>query len=99
MPSLTKTLPRPRTKPRSRTLSPAYADKIRDAKAAIRNEFSSLSDDVLLSANECAAVLGVGNSTLKAWTYSDAAPKVAELGRNVKFRVGDIRLFIDQNRG
>ena len=59
-----------------------------------RFEFDELSADVLLTADEVAAVLGLSRHTIKSWRRLRQGPPATKLGRAVRYGVGDLRSWL-----
>jgi excisionase family DNA binding protein len=51
--------------------------------------------DVLLSREEACAYLRVSTPTLELWARNGEGPKVTRLGRNVRYRLSDLRAFVE----
>lgn len=65
----------------------------------IRQHFSALSEDVLLSRKDTAEVLGCKQGTLaNRACRGDFDLAITMVGRSPKHRVGDIRSYIFRNR-
>lgn len=63
-----------------------------------RADFSRLDPDVLLNAEETAAVLSTTRNSLKSWRARGEGPEFRKLGTAVRYRVADLRQFISTGR-
>lgn len=63
-------------------------------KTGIRETFSSLADDVLLTEDETSQVTGLARNTLKTWRHLGRGPAFVRLGRACRYRVGTIRELV-----
>ena len=83
-----KTLFKPKSKPRSATAAV-------EAKPSIRSTFSELADDVLLSEREASDVAGYGPLTFKRWRRDKKGPPWLRLNGGVRYKVQALREWID----
>ena len=67
-------------------------------KPSLRQDFSTLSDDVMLASHEVAELLSISVWTVKSWRHEGKGPRATKLGRSVRFRVGDVRAWLDKCR-
>ena len=74
---------KPKSGPKTRPPKPS---KALVAKTAIRNTFSDLADDVLLSEREAAAVAGFGQLTFKRWRQAGKGPPWVRINDGVRYR-------------
>jgi hypothetical protein len=73
--------------------------KMNNSASNIRDHFSGIDDDVLLSRAETAQILGCTTGTLANWVCNrNFELPVIMVGRLPKCRAGDIREYISRNR-
>lgn len=73
--------------------------KMNNSPSNIRDHFSDIDDDVLLSREETAQILGCTSGTLANWACNrNFELPVIMVGRLPKCRAGDIRAYISRNR-
>lgn len=53
--------------------------------------------DVLLTTSEAAEWLGVSVPTLERWRALDTGPRYVKHGRWLRYRLGDLRAFVENN--
>ena len=53
--------------------------------------------DELLTTKQAAQILGLQPNTLAKWRVSGAGPIFVAMGRAVRYRLGDLKVFIDRN--
>jgi predicted DNA-binding transcriptional regulator AlpA len=58
-------------------------------------DLKSLSDDALLNDKEVAAALRISAGNLRNWRLQRRGPRTIALGRSVRYRVADLRAFLD----
>ena len=56
-----------------------------------------LSDDALLTENEAADALRISVRTLQAWRLKAAGPPFVRVGRAIRYRRGDVKIWIKLN--
>ena len=54
-------------------------------------------NDELLTTKEAAKFLGLKPNTLAKWRVAGAGPMYVALGRAVRYRVSDLKIFIERN--
>jgi excisionase family DNA binding protein len=53
-------------------------------------------DDHLISAGELANWLGIPVPTIYRWRVHGQGPKAARVGRHLRYRVGDVKAWLEQ---
>ncbi|MGI2326096.1 MULTISPECIES: helix-turn-helix transcriptional regulator [unclassified Methylococcus] len=59
-----------------------------------KTDFGSLPDDALLTPTENAKWLRTTKATLNYWRVTGGGPPWLKIGRNVRYRAGDVRSWL-----